>query len=151
MATLQATQVVQRLPIPSACGYEEIHIFGDFTIPTGIAANDIVEMVGLPAGYVPTSVVVDCESLGGTMTAAVGLMSGTYGSNSASRTSGAEFMTGKAFGTAGVYSADVAGSHRIAPTTADRSIGIKFTTVTTPTVGAKVRLGLRARPALEGA
>lgn len=149
MATHQSTQIASRQPIPSAQAFEPIAIVGDYAIPAGITSSDVVEMVGLPAGYVPVDVIVDTASLGSTMTAKIGLLSGDYGST-ATRTCGAEFMTGKAFGTAGIYRADVAGFGRIAPTDADRGVGLQFTTATTPTAGAVVRVTLIARPKAEG-
>lgn len=153
MANLKGVQATNAAlyPIPSADKQTDlIPIFGDYTLTGSEASGDIVEMCPLPAGYVPVDAIVDTEDLGATMTADVGVMSGAWGA-SGTRTMGAEFMTGKAFGTVGIYRADVSGMGRIAPATTDRSIGIKFTTATTPTAGAKVRLTVLARPAVEGA
>lgn len=152
MANLKSVQAAGAAlyPIPSANGAAEtVPIFGDFTLPSGLASGDIIEMVPLPAGYVLVDAIVDCESLGAPFTADVGLLSGNWG-DSGVRTMGSEISTGKAFGTAGIYRADKAGFSRIAPTTNNRSIGIKGTTITTPVVGAKVRLTAFVRPQVEG-
>jgi len=150
MATLQSIQVANKLPPPTSCGYEPVVVFGDFTVPATIAANDVVEMLCLPAGYVLVDTFADTEDLGGTITVDTGILSGTFGTTGV-RTCGAEFMSAKAFGTAGIYRADVGGFGRIAPTTADRGIGFKFSAATTPTAGAKVRLSALIRPQLEAA
>jgi hypothetical protein len=152
MALHKSTQVANGLPIPNADGAMDIiPIVGDFTLPAaGFATSDVLEAVPLPAGYVPVDVIVDSEDLGATITADVGILSGNYGESGA-RTCGAQFMAAKALGTAGIYRMDVAGGGRIAPTTNDRGVGINFSTVTTPTAGAKVRVTLLARPAVEAA
>lgn len=150
MANFKSKQATRKDPVPSADGYEPIAIFADYALTASEASADIIEMVPLPAGYVPVDIIVDTADLGTTFTADVGLMSGAYNDEGV-RTCGAEFMTGKAFGTTGIYRMDVAGSGRIAPTTGDRSIGIKGTTIGTPTAAAVVRLTLICRPQLESA
>jgi hypothetical protein len=152
MANLKGVQATNanHLPVPSADKATDlIPIVGDYVLVAGNASGDIVEMCPLPAGYVPVDVIVDAEDGGTTVTTDVGIMSGNWG-DSGVRTQGAEFMTGKALGTAGIYRADVVGFSRIAPTTNNRSIGMKFTTVSAPTAGAKVRMTVLARPQVEG-
>lgn len=150
MANLKSTQTTAKAVVPSADGATDlIAIFADHTLAAGGVSGDIIEMCPLPAGYVPVDVIVDTEDCGTTWTADVGIMSGDYLASGA-RTCGAQFMTGKAFGTTGIYRADVAGAGRIAPTTNDRSIGIKGTTIGTPTTGAKIRLTLLCRAQVEG-
>jgi hypothetical protein len=145
MALLKAVQVAAKYPVPSAAGgVEVIAIVGDYTIKTGDAAGDVIEMCPLPAGYVPVDIVIDNQALAATSVGNVGLMSGNYGESGA-RTVGAEFNSAANFATAGIKRMDVAGSARIAPTTNDRSVGIVLTSLTTPTVGNRVRLTLFAR------
>jgi hypothetical protein len=97
-------------------------------------------------------VIVDTDDLGTAFTADVGIMAGAWGAGG-TRTVAAQFMTGKAVGTAGVYRADVAGFSRVAPTTGDRSIGILGSTITAPTTsGARsIRMTAILRPQVEGA
>lgn len=150
MALLKSVQVLGRVPVPSANGATDVvPIVGDYTIKTGDAAGDIIEMVPLPAGYVVVDTVVDNQALAATSLGDVGILSGDYGESGA-RTMGAEFNAGANFATAGIKRMDVAGCARIAPTTNDRSVGIKLTSLTTPTVGNKVRLTLFVRPQSEG-
>jgi hypothetical protein len=149
MALLKSVQVTNNVPVPSANSATElIHVVGDYTIKTGDAAGDIIEMVALPAGYVPVDVITDNQALAATSVGDVGIMSGNY-RDSGARTIGAEFNSGANFATAGIKRMDVAGGGRIAPTTNDRSIGLKLTSLTTPTVGNKVRMTLIARPQSE--
>lgn len=150
MALLKAIQVRNGVPIPSSANATDIiAIVGDYTIKTGDAAGDVVEMVPLPAGYVPVDTILDNESLAATSVGNVGIMSGNYGDTGA-RTVAATFNNAAALATAGIKRMDVAGSGRIAPTTNDRSVGIVLTSLTTPVVGAKVRLTLFCRPQSEG-
>jgi hypothetical protein len=152
MAMLKGTQATNAkyFPVPSADSQSEvIAIFGDLVLAAGGASGDIIEMLPWPAGYVLVDVIVDTGDLGTTWTADVGLMSGVWGATG-TRTMGAEIMTGKAFGTAGIYRADVAGFGRIAPATTDRSIGIKGTTIGSPTTSAVARVTALFRPQVEG-
>ncbi len=151
MALYKSKQITNRLPIPSASGANDVvPIFGDFTFPAGTLINDVIEMCPLPAGYVLVDAFADTDDLGGTITVDCGILSGNYG-DSGARTCGAEIMNDKAFGTVGIYRADVPGFSRIAPTTNDRSIGFALVADTTPTTDAKVRLTILVRPAIEGA
>lgn len=147
--SVQATNAAY-FPVPSADAQTDlIPIVGTYVLTAASATADIIEMVPLPAYYALVDVIVDTEDLGVAWTADVGIMSGVWGASGA-RTMGAEIMTGKAFGTTGVYRADVQGYTMIAPAATDRSIGIKGTTVTTPTAGAKIRVTALVRPQVEG-
>lgn len=151
MALKRALQVVNNLPIPVVDrATDAVPIFADYTFDGTEATNDVIEMVPLPAGYVPVDGYADAEDAGTTVTANCGVLSGNYGVNDAARTCGAQFMSAKALGTAGIYRFDVLGFSRVAPATNDRSIGFALTSVTTPTAGAKLRLCVWARPAIEG-
>jgi hypothetical protein len=150
MATLLSKQITDKVPVPSAnAATDVIPLVGDYTLTAAAATGDELEMVVLPAGYVVVDVIVDTEDCGTAVTADVGIMSGTPGTTG-TRTCGAEFMSAKALGTAGIYRMDVSGGGRVAPTTADRGIGFALTTVTTPTAGAKIRMTVLARPQSEG-
>lgn len=150
MALLKAVQITNKQPIPSADGARDVvPVIGDYTIKAGDAAGDVIEMCALPGGYVPVDAVVDNQSLAATSVGNVGIMSGNYG-DSGARTVGAEFNSAANFATAGIKRPDVAGFSRIAPTTNDRSVGIVLTSLTTPVVGARVRMTLFVRPQVEG-
>lgn len=151
MATLLSVQVAAKGPTPSAnAATDIIPIIGDYVMLGTEASGAIIEMCALPPGYVPVDMILDTEDLGTTATADVGILSGTYGEAVTARTMGAEFMTGKALGTTGIYRMDVAGGARIAPTSVLRGIGVKLSTVAVPTAGAKMRLTVMARPKSEG-
>jgi hypothetical protein len=153
MANLKSTQATNAayFPIPSADRQAELTpIFADYVLTAGSASGDIIEMIPWPRNTKLVDLYVDTEDLGTTWTADVGVMSGAWG-DAGARTCGAEIMTGKAFGTAGVYRADVSGFSMLAAAATDRSIGIKGTTVGTPTAGAKVRVHATFRPLVEGA
>jgi hypothetical protein len=161
MALFKSTQVTNNQPPLSASGADDlVPVFGDFTIPSGFASGDVVEFGALPLGYVPVDIIIDHEDLGGTMTGNAGLLSGEYNASGA-RTCGAEFISGGDFSTAaGIKRMTAAGGGRIAPTTyasvaaggaTHRGWGMTFSTVTTPTVGAKIRATLLVRTAIEAA
>lgn len=153
MAMLKGTQATNAAftPTPSPSGSAGIiAAFGDYTLTGSEASGDIIEMVPIPENCVPIDTIADVEDCGSTATADIGVMSGNWGA-AGTRTCGAEFSTGKAFGTAGVYRADAAGMGRIAPASNVRSIGIKLTSVTSPTAGAKIRLTALFRAMVNGA
>lgn len=149
MATKQSVQVAAKDPLASSNGSEPITLVGDYTLLATESAADVIEMVGLPAGYVPVDVIIDTEDLGATITGEVGILTGTFGDTVNARTCGAQFIAASALGTAGIKRMDVAGGGRIAPTTADRGLGISLTAFTTPTAGAKVRMTVTARPQID--
>lgn len=152
MALKKSLQATQGLPIPTVDrATDAVPIFADYTFDGTEATNDVIEMVPLPAGYVPVDGYADAEDAGTTVTANCGLLSGEYGSSDGARTCGAQFMSGKALGTAGVYRFDVVGFSRVAPSTTNRSIGFALSSVSAPTAGAKLRLTVWCRPAIEAA
>lgn len=155
MPTLrQSAQVAAKLPVISACGYEPIVIVGDYVTVAGIVINDVIEMGILPAGYVPVDAILICEDMDSVtgLTLDLGLISGTAGAADNARTGGNEALAASTIGqTGGIVGPAKAAWGFIAPTDADRGIGIKIAAAaTTPIIGAKVRLTVIARPALNG-
>lgn len=157
MPTLrQATQVANKQPVISADGYEPITLVGDYTVEAALVANDVVEMVILPAGYVPVDSVLavdDTDSNGTpTMTLDQGLITGVAGAADNTRTCGNEaFAASTAPQTGGVARPTKKDFAQIAPTSADRGMGVKVAAgAATLTVGAKWRLTVIARPQIAG-
>jgi len=154
MAFFQAKQIVNNEPLVSVDGATEvIEIFGDFVTVTGMASGDIVEMVGLPAGYVPVDVVAVFDaSAGAAFTTDCGVLSGNYGST-ATRTQGNEAFAASTAGqgAAGIARAAKADIFLVAPAENDRGIGLKIVgTLTTLVVGTNIRVKLLARAARNG-
>lgn len=157
MPTLrQAVQVAQNLPAISANGYEPITLVGDYVTVAGIAANDVIEMVNLPAGYVPVDWIVASEDLDSDGTPAItldaGVISGAAGAADNARTCANEAFAASTVGQAGgIARMDKATGALIAPTTADRGLGLKVAAAADVlVVGAKIRMTVIARPALNG-
>jgi hypothetical protein len=97
---------------------------GDFTVPTGAAIGDIVEMGAIPRNCEVIDVIVDNGALGASATLDVGVLSGYYG-DLGTRTMGNEFIATGASATAGVLRRNKV-ANAVAPDTQDRSWGIKF-------------------------
>lgn len=157
MALRQATQVVNKLPVPSAdSATEVIAVIGDYVVPSGLALNDVVEMCPLPAGYVPVDYLLDVEDTDSNgspaMALDVGILSGSYGVADNARTCGSEGAAAITTAQAGgIARPTKIGFSRIAPTTGDRGFGIKVqAAAATLTAGAKWRLTLFVRPQVEG-
>lgn len=157
MPTLrQSTEVTRKDPVISANGYEPIAIVGNYTVGAALAADHVVEMVILPAGYVPVDFVYATEDLDSDGTPAItldaGLISGTAGSADNARTCGNEAFAASTVGQAGgIARPTKAAFALIAPTDADRGFGVKVGTAADVLVaGAKMRLTLIARPAIFG-
>lgn len=99
-----------------------------YTFATGdeFATGDIVELAVLPADHLIASAVLIPEGNFGTgVTADVGIMSGTVGSDDQARTSGDEIFDGATL-TGLVSAPNIKAYTSIARTDADRSIGVKF-------------------------
>lgn len=118
----------------------------DYTIPAGLALNDIVEMLPLPALCTvvdATLVSDDLDSNGAPLIALdVGLLSGDAGKNDAARTIGNEFFAADTIGrTGGVSRMSKAAGFRVAKVDQPRGIGFKVATAAaTLTPGGKVTL-----------
>lgn len=157
MSLRQSIQIAAKLPSISADGYEPISAHGDYVAAVGLAATDVIEMVVLPAGYVATGVklaVEDVDSNGTpTITVDCGVVSGVPGVIDNARTCGTEAFAASTVGqTGGVQVDNKADISLLAPSTVDRAIGLRIgTAAATLTVGARFRLTLHARPALNGA
>lgn len=156
MALRQATQVANKQPPMSANGTEDVTLVGDYVVEAGLALNDVVEMVILPAGYVPSDGVAyleDTDSNGApAITLDLGIISGGAGVVDNARVCGNEGfaadVTAKTGGVARVTKKDWG---LIAPTNADRGLGFKVSAAAaTLTVGAKWRLNIPVRAARAG-
>jgi hypothetical protein len=84
MPTLrQSTQVANKQPPMSANGTEDVTLVGDYVVEAGLVINDVVEMVILPAGYVPSDAAAyleDTDSNGApTITLDLGIITGVAG------------------------------------------------------------------------
>lgn len=152
MALLKSTQVTRRDPIMTGDRASSLVVsFADYVLTGSEVQNDVIEMLGLPAGHVPVDMILDAQDCGTTFTVDCGVLSGAY-LDTGARTCGAEFMNDKALGTAGIYRLDVVGGNKVAPSTTNRSIGFKVdAAVAALTAGATLRLTLLCRPAVEGA
>jgi hypothetical protein len=156
MALRQAKQIVNKAPVISADGYEPVTLVGDYTVEAGLALNDVVEMVILPAGYVPVDSIASIEDTdsNGVPTATLdhGLISGVAGAVDAARVCGSEaFAASTVAQTGGVARPTKKDFGLIAPATTDRGIGFKVAAAAaTLTVGAVWRLTVIARPQIAG-
>jgi hypothetical protein len=156
MALKQSTQVTNKEPAPSSIGNEPVHLVGDFTVPAGLALNDVIEMVNLPAGYVPTDAVAyieDTDSNGApTMTLDLGLIDGVAGAVDNARVCSNEaFAASNVAQAGGVARPTKKDFGLIAPAATDRGMGFKVAAAAaTLVVGAKWRLTVWARPAQRG-
>lgn len=129
MAVLVSSAVSQKLS-PVACGHGGLlAVRGVLALAAALAANDILDMVELPANHVPVDVVVDTDDLdsGGSpaITFDVGIITGTPGSSS-SRTAGNQFVASSTTPqTGGIIRTTKALGVRVASAPVNRSVGIK--------------------------
>lgn len=95
-------------------------------------ADDIFEMLMIPAGCRPIDIILDSDDLDtGTPAIAfdVGIMSGTPGKADITRTVGSEFMAASTVGYAGtVARPTLKTAFRVAKSDTERAIGLKCTT-----------------------
>lgn len=158
MAFRRSTQSASRVPALSADGAgDALTIMAEYVVTAATANTDIIEMLALPAGTVPSRVTLAMDDIdsANTVTVDVGLMNGQYlaplDDAGSARTCGAEFFSGDTTGRAGgVAVSSVKAGHMLAPSLSDRSIGIKITAAMTAIVGAKIRLYVEAVPVPPG-
>lgn len=128
------------MPYPSEAGVV-VGVRGYFTVPTTIAANDIIELLGLPPGCSIVDAVFDSDDLDSGGSPAIvwdlGLMSGTFGSKALSRTCGNElFASVNTSQAGGVARPTKKEAYRVGPSSVARGIGAKLVTVAaTPAAG----------------
>lgn len=112
-------------------GIDVTEVVGTYTVSANLAANDVLQMVKIPAGATVTDVTVGASAaIAATSTGEVGdgsdtdryIASGAIGSNAASVS-----RLNSAAGLGYTY-------------TSEDTIDIKFTTQTTPTTGAVIKL-----------
>lgn len=129
-------------PYPSEAGVV-CALRATFSVPTDIAAEDIVELACLPPGCVPVDAIFDSDDLDTnatpTMVWDVGIMSGDWGDadSASARTCGDEFFDGSTTSQAGgVARTTEKDGLRVAASGSARSVGAKLVTVgATPAAG----------------
>ena len=169
MALWQAVQCKYPGPIQALMNSDGandvLSIVGDFVVPAGLAALDVIEFTGIPSGYVPVDYILAMEAIGTTATLDVGVLTGNFGAlldiAGAARTcgnEGAATVTATAAAIARMTKKDLAmlamtlGDPTTTPiTTGDRGFGVKVLAGFAGVVaGAKMRMTLVVRPRTEG-
>lgn len=150
MAVYQSKQVKAKVPVPTPENATDlIAITADYVTPTGgLASGAIVELFAIPPYCIPVDLKVHTGVLGTSVTLAAGLISGTYGDATSSRTQGAEFIAATPAATAVVLSTAVSTTAML-PTTAARGVGVKVGGATTEAAIA-IRATLYVVPAPYG-
>jgi hypothetical protein len=119
---------------------------------TDIVAGNLIDLGILPAGHTVTNAVLlpdDLDSNGTpTLTLDVGIMSGTPGDAVSVRTVGNEmFSASTSEQTGAVEKMSLKTGYTIAPTSADRSIGVKVVTGPATAAAGRLRLLVEMAPA----
>lgn|SRR5574343_784128 len=110
-------------------GVDETSITAEFTIPTGFATNDVVEMVKIPAGAMVVELIFSSSAgVGATANLAIGDGADTD-----------RYITSTAFTAAALARLNAHTGHGYRYT-ADDTIDILAASIATPTVGTVVRL-----------
>lgn len=142
MPLKQSIQVAAGAPVPSMCEANEPYtITGTYTIKTGDAIGDVVEMGGIPSNSTILDLIIHHNAIGGSVDA--GILSGDYAQKSDARTCGTEFGAGLATAAAGIVRL-AANTVAIAPAVEEKGWGIKF--LAAPTVGRVIRASLVVLP-----
>lgn len=142
-----AAKGLQTPPNAQLAGVEGVMRYS-MTVPTTIAAGDILELACIPPGMRVTEIIQDADDLdsNGTPTLAydIGIMSGKFGDTTPSRTCGAEFYAGSTLGrTGGVDRPTLASAYRVGGGAAARSIGVKINTAAATPVSGTIGLTVR--------
>lgn len=143
MALHQSKQVAGRAPVPSVLDANRVvAITGHYTVKVGDAANDIVEMGGIPPNTMVVDFALHHTGIGGTVDA--GVLAGEYGAKDNSRTVGNELAAAAAVASAGLHRLAKSGTEVAVDEHAERGWGIKF--LAAPVVGKVVRATLFVVP-----
>jgi hypothetical protein len=142
MPLLQSREVAAGAPVPSVYDANEPYaITGNYTIKTGDASGDIIEMGGVPSMATVIDFVVHHDGIGGTVDA--GILSGDYAKKDNARTCGQEFGAALATASAGVLRL-AKNTNALVPTASEQGWGIKL--LAAPTVGKVIRATLIVIP-----
>jgi len=138
------------IPTPVAVACEVIAVRAEFPLTADLSANDLIQMMDLPAGHLPCDLVLDFDALGGSGAVSVGLLNATKDDLDTAASGGAAWLTTGSVAAAGALRADAAGlkamSRCAVDNAANRAVAVKITTDTTATSG-KIGLTLYVRPA----
>ena len=144
-------------PMPSGSESDVLSVRAEFSLSGALVINDVIEALILPADHVPVDFILDSDDVdtngAPAVTYDVGVMSGTPGVKDLARTVGTEVFSASTLGQAGgVARPTLTSAFRIAPSAADRSIGILIhaAPATSATTG-KIGLTMLYRPARYGA
>lgn len=142
MALKQSKEVAAGAPVPSVLDANRVvAITGHYTIKTGDAANDIVELGGIPANTHVVDFILHHDGVGGTVDA--GILSGDYAKEDNARTMGNELAAAVATSSAGLVRMVKTGLG-VASSDAERGWGVKL--LAAPTVGKVIRATLFVVP-----
>ena len=118
-------------PYPAFAGAVVAHRFVHTLVAGALPAlNDILELAPIATNCKILDLILDSDDLdsGTALTLDVGVMSGSWGTNDAARTVGAEFFSASTLlQGGGVARPTLKTAFRVAPSSAERSIGLKFT------------------------
>jgi len=153
MARLKSVYATGQQQVPTcACGGELVHIRSEITLAAAIASGDILDFGPLiPAGYIPTSFVLendDCDT-GTTLAGDLGVLNAAGTGISTDAADGTAWLaasTALQAPAATHLSAQAAAKqiafYRITSSTADRTVAFVATAAGTGGVGSKVALHL---------
>jgi hypothetical protein len=154
MALFQSKQVKAQKAIPaSRDGVALVHITGEFVVPAGLAANDVIELGGLPAGHIPVDLIVNLPDMdtGAGLTLDAGLLSGNFGANDGARTCGNEFFAASTTGQAGGLARAAKSLAGVVPASGERGWGLKVAAAAAGlATGGTIRATLLCIPAPSG-
>lgn len=155
MANWKSLQATNAQPLMNANGANDpIAVVATFVVPAGIANGDVIEMGGLPGGYVPIDLIVAFPDMdtGAGITFEGGMLSGNW-LDAGARTCGSEFFTANTTAqTGGIARMNLASGAQIAPTSNDRSWGLKMSHAvgTALTAGGTITATMMMRPRISG-
>lgn len=127
MATFTTTKTAAG--VQARGGIDLTSVTGEFSIPSGFATSDVVQMVKIPKGALIQEVILSSSAAVG---ATANLSVGDSGSS-------ARFIASTAFTAASLARLGVHAGHGFV-TTADGTIDVAAVSIATPTVGTVIRL-----------
>jgi hypothetical protein len=153
MAILLSKHAAGTIASPVPAGAELVVCRASYTLTADVAANDLIQMMNLPANAVPVDLILDTDDLdsGATGTVTVALANAGLTDIDTTASGGAGWLTAQSIQAATGVRADAAGlramSRCAASATANRPVVIKIVGETAAAAGAVIGLTLTYRAA----
>lgn len=139
MPTFKANSVL-KTPITLSQAGQTVAAVGDYDAPITLAANDIIALCHLPAEHEPIDFILQSKDLDSNGAPLISFSVGILNADMTDLVAGTNFLTGSTIArTGGVARADVLEGLQLAPSNANRVVGVKVVAAAATKVAGNVK------------